>query len=144
MHLYHAAALEVTADLQPTNTGQMARRRILPLGEMTIKMTADVKTVTATEMTTALIHIDPEGDQGADPTLDIKGVTPVAEAILEVLLIHVLQEDITPAGSPGHDPEPDPSPGLGLTGEDQGLIPAPADQDQNQNQGQDQSPFQKP
>ena len=57
IHLYHtaglkvAAGLEVTVDLQPTNTGQRARRRILPLGEMTIKMTADGNTVTATEMT---------------------------------------------------------------------------------------------
>ena len=126
MHLYHAAGLEVTADLQPTNTGQRARKRIPPLREMTIKMTADMNTVTAAKMTTNF-HIDPEGDQGADPTLDIEGVTPDAEAILEVLLIHVLQEDITPAGSPRHDPEPDPSPGLGLTGEDQGLVPAPTD-----------------
>ena len=116
MHLYHVAGLEVTADLQPTNTGQRARR-ILPLREMTIEMTADMNTVTAAEKTTGL-HINPEGDQRADPTLDIKGVTPDAEAILEVLLIHILQEDITPAGGPGHDPEPDPSPGLGLTGED--------------------------
>ena len=113
MHLYHAAGLEVTADLQPTNTGQRARRRILPLGEMTIEMTADVST-------------NPERDQEADPALDIEGVTPDAEAILEVLLIHVLQEDIALAGGPGHNPEPDPSPGLGLTGEDRGLIPAPA------------------
>ena len=84
---------------------------------MTIKMTADTKAETAAEMTVSL-HIDPEGDQGADPTLDIEGVTPDAEAILEVLLIHVLQEDITPAGGPGHNPELDPSPGLGITGED--------------------------
>ena len=102
-------------------------------------MTADVNTVTAAEMTTSL-HINPEGDQEADPTLDIEGVTPDAEAILEVLLIHVLQEDITPAGDPGHDPEPDSSPGLGLTGEDRGFIPPPADQDQNQGQDQDQDP----
>ena len=67
---------------------------------------------------TASLHIDPKGDQGADPTLDIEGVTPDAEVILEVLLIHVLPEDIAPAGGPGHDPEPDPGPGLGLTGED--------------------------
>ena len=57
---------------------------------MTIKMTADVNTVTTAEMTASL-HIDPEGDQGADPALDIEGVTPDAEAILEVLLIHILQ-----------------------------------------------------
>ena len=70
-----------------------------------------------------------DGDHGADPTPDIEGVTPVAEAIPEVLLIHILQEGITPAGGPGHGP--DPGPGLGLTGEDQGLIPALATQDQN-------------
>ena len=97
--------------------------------------TADMNTVKATEMTTGL-HINPERDQGAGLTLDIKGVTPDAEAIPEVLLIHVLQEDITPAGSPGHNLEPDPSPSLGLTGEDQGLVLMPANQDQNQ--GQDQ------
>ena len=117
MHLYHAAGLEVTADLQPTNTGQRARRRNLPLGEMTIKTTVDMNTVTAAEMTAGL-RINPKGDQGADPTLDIEGVTPDAEAIPEVLPIHILQEDIAPAGSPDHDPEPDPGPGLGLTGKD--------------------------
>ena len=117
MHLYHAVGLKVTVDLQQTNTGQRARRRILPLGEVTIEMITDVNTVTVAEMTASL-HIDPKRNQGADPTLDIEGVTPDTEAILEVLLIHVLQKDITPAGSPGHDPEPDPSPGLGLTGED--------------------------
>ena len=105
---------------------------------MTIKATADVNTVTAAEMTTSL-HIDPKGDQEADSTLDIEGVTPDAEAIPEALLIHVLQEDIAPAGGPdhnpepdpgpGYDPEPDPGPGLGLTGEDQGLIPALTDRD---------------
>ena len=79
-------------------------------------MTADVNTVTAAEMTASL-HIDPE-DQGADPTLDIKGVTADTEVILEVLLIHILQEDIAPAGGPGHNLEPDPGPSLGLTGED--------------------------
>ena len=116
MHLYHAAGLEVTAALQPTSTSQRTNRRILPLGEMTIKMTADMNTVTVVEMTASL-HINPKGDQGADPILDIKGVTPDAEVILEVLLIHILQEDISPAGSPGHHPEPDPGPDLGLTGE---------------------------
>ena len=137
MHLYHTAGLEFAVDLQLTNTSQRTRRRILPVREMTIKITADVNTVTAIEMTTSL-HINPEGDQGADPTLDIEGVTPDAEAILEVLLIHILKEDITPAGGPGHDPEPDPGPGLGLTGEDRGLIPTPTNQ--GQNQGQDQVP----
>ena len=44
MHLYHAAGLEVAADLQLTNTSQRTRRRILPLGEMTIKKTADMNT----------------------------------------------------------------------------------------------------
>ena len=57
-------------------------------------------------MTTSL-HINPEGNQGADPTPDIEGVTPDTEAVLEVLLIHILQEGIIPAGGPGHNPEPD-------------------------------------
>ena len=35
---------------------------------------------------TAGLHIDPKGDQGADPALDIEGVTPDAEAIPEVFL----------------------------------------------------------
>ena len=56
---------------------------------MTIKTTADVNTVTVAEMATGL-HIDTKGDQGADLTLDIEGVTLDAEAIPEVLLIHVL------------------------------------------------------
>ena len=117
MHLYHVASLKVAADLQPTNTIQRTRRRILPLTE-------------------AGLPIDPEGDQEADPGPDIKEVTPGAEGTLEVLPIHILLEGITPVGGPGHDPEPDPSPGLGLTGEDRGLIPVPANQDQNQDQDQ--------
>ena len=91
IHLYHAAGLKVTVDLQPTKTSQRTRRRILPLREMTIEMTADVNTVKAAEMTTSL-HIDLERDQGTDLALDIEGVTQDAEAITEVL-IHVLQQD---------------------------------------------------
>ena len=131
MHQFHAAGLKVVMDLQPTNTSQRTRRRILPLGEMTIKMTANTNAE-------AGLPIDPEGDQEADPGPDIEEVTPGAEGAQEVLPIHVLLEGIAPAGSPGHNPEPDPGPGLGLAGEDQGLIPIPANQDQNQ--GQDQDP----
>ena len=111
MHLYHAAGLKVTADLQPTNTGQRTRRRILPLREMTIEMTADTNTE-------AGLPINPEGDQEADPSPDIKEVTPGAEGTQEVLPIHILPEGVAPAGSPGHNPEPDPVPVLGLVGED--------------------------
>ena len=111
MHLYHAAGLEVAADLQPTNTSQRTRRRILPLREMTIEMTADTNTE-------AGLPINPEGDHEADPGPDIKEVTPGTEDAQEVLPIHVLLEGITQAGGPGHDPEPDPGPGLGLTGKD--------------------------
>ena len=127
MHLYHTEGLEVTADLQPTNTSQRTRRRILPLGEMTIETTADTNTE-------AGLPIDPEADQEADLGPDFKEVTPGAEGTKEVLPIHVLLEGISQAGGPGHDPEPDPGPGLGLTGEDQGLIPTTTDQDQNQGQ----------
>ena len=130
MHLYHTTGLKVVADVQPTNTSQRTRRRILPLGEMTIKMTAD-------KNAEAGLPIDPEGDQEADPGPDVK-VTPGAEGTQEVLPIHILLEGMAPAGSPGHNPEPDPSPGLGLTGEDRGLGPIPTDRDQNQ--GQDQDP----
>ena len=110
MHLYHAAGLKVVADLQSTNTSQRTRGRILPLGEMTIKMTADMNAE-------AGLPINPEGDQEADPGPDVKEVTPDVEGIQEVLPIYILLEGITPAGGPGHDPEPDPSPGLGLAGE---------------------------
>ena len=127
MHLYHAAGLKVMADLQPTNTSQRTRRRILPLREMTIEMTADMNAE-------AGLPINSEGDQEADPSPDIKEVTPGAGGAQEVLPIHVLLEGITPAGSQGHDPEPDLSSGLGLTGEDQGLVPVPADQNQDQDQ----------
>ena len=130
VHLYHAAGLKVTVDLQPTNTSRR-KRRILPLGEMTIKMTADMNAE-------AGLPINPEGDQEADPGPDVEEDTPGAEGTQEVLPIHVLLEGIAPAGSPGHDPEPDPGPGLGLAAEDQGLVPVPANRDQNQ--GQDQDP----
>ena len=78
---------------------------------MTIKMTGDTNTE-------AGLPIDPEGHQEADPSPDIEEVTPGTEGAQEVLPIHILQEGIAQAGSPGHDPEPDPSPGLGLTGKD--------------------------
>ena len=119
MHPSHAASLEVTADLQLTNTSQRTRRKILPLTE-------------------AGLLINPEEDQEADPSPDIKEVTPGAEGTQEVLPIHVLLEGIVPAGSQDHDPEADPSPGLGLAGEDWGLIPIPINR--NHNQGQDQDP----
>ena len=99
MHPSHAASLEVIADLQLTNTSQRTRRKILPLIE-------------------ADLPINPEEDQEADPSPDIKEVTPGAEGTQEVLPIHVLLEGIVPSGSPDHDPEADPSPGLGLAGED--------------------------
>ena len=108
MYLYHTASLEVVVDLQPTNTSQRTKRRILPLTE-------------------AGLPIDPEEDQEADPSPDIEEVTPGTEGAQEVLPIHILLEGITPAGGPGHDPEPDPGPGLCLTGQDQGLIPVPTD-----------------
>ena len=91
---------------------------------MTIETTADMNAE-------AGLPIDPEGDQEADPSPDIKEVTPGTEGTQEVLPIHVLLEGIAQAGGPGHDPEPDSSPGLGLTGEGQGLIPAPTNQDQD-------------
>ena len=128
MHLYHTAGLKVAADLQPTNTSQRTRR-ILPLGEMTIKMTADTNTETG-------LPINPEGDQEADPSPDVKEVTTGAEGAQEVLPIHVLLEGIAQAGGPGHDPESDPSPGLGLT-EDRHFIPTPADQNQDQDPGEE-------
>ena len=101
MHPYHAAGLEVTVDLQPTNTSQRTRRRILPLRETTIKTTADMNTE-------AGLPIDPEGDQEADSSPHIEEATPGAEGTQEVLPIHVLLEGITQAGGPGHDPEPGP------------------------------------
>ena len=55
---------------------------------MTIKATADMNAV-------AGFPINPEGDQEADPSPDIKEVTPGAEGVQEVLLIHVLLEGIT-------------------------------------------------
>ena len=93
------ASHEVAADLQPTNTSQRTRRRILPLTE-------------------AGLPIDQEGDQEADPGPDVEEVTPGAEGTQAVLPIHILLEGITPAVGPGHNPEPDPGPGLGLAGED--------------------------
>ena len=101
MHLYHAAGLKVTADLQPTNTSHRTRRRILPLGEMTIEMKADMNVE-------AGLPIDPEGDQDADPSPDVEEVTPGTEGAQEVLSIHVLLEGIAQAGGPGHDLEPVP------------------------------------
>ena len=100
---------------------------------MTIETTADMNTE-------AGLLIDPEEDQEADPSPDIKEVTPGTEGVQEVLPIHILLEGFAPVGSPGHDPEPDHGPGPGLTGEDQGLIPIPADWDQNQGQDQNQDP----
>ena len=58
---------------------------------MTNKMTAKTNTE-------AGLPIDPEG------------------SIHNSICIHILLEGITPADSPGHDPEPDRGPGLGLTG----------------------------
>ena len=110
MHLYHGA------DLQLKNTSQKTRRRILPLIEMIIEMTADMNAE-------AGLPIDPEGDQEADPGPDIEEVTPGTVGAQEVLPIHILLEGIAPAGGPGHDPEPDPSPGLGFAGEDVVTIP---------------------
>ena len=69
MHLYHAAGLKVAVDLQPTNTSQRTRRRILPLREMNIEMTADTNAE-------AGLPTDPEGDQEADPSPDVEEVTP--------------------------------------------------------------------
>ena len=85
MHLYQAASLNVAADLQPTNTSKRARRRILPLGEMTIEMTADMNAE-------AGLPINPEGDQEADPSPDIEEVTPGTEGAQEVLPIHILHK----------------------------------------------------
>ena len=111
MHLYHAAGLKVAADLQLTNTSQRTRRRILPLGEMTIETTADTNAE-------AGLPINPKEDQEADPGPDVNEVTPGTEGTQEDLTIHILLEGITQAGSLGHNPEPDSGPGLGLTGED--------------------------
>ena len=81
---------------------------------MTIEATADMNTA-------AGLPIDPEGDQGADPSADIKEVTPSAEGTQEVLLIHILLEGVTQAEGPDHDPDLGPGPGPAEEG--QGLIP---------------------
>ena len=60
------------ADLQPTKTSQRTRRRILPLRETTIEMTADTNAE-------AGLPIDPEADQEADPGPDVEEVTPGTE-----------------------------------------------------------------
>ena len=86
-------------------------------------MTADTNTAAAIG-TTGSLPINPEGDQGADPGPDVKEVTPSAEGTQEVLLIHVLLEDIAQAEGPDQDPDPDLGPCPGLTEEGQGLIPA--------------------
>ena len=56
---------------------QRTRRRILPLREVTIKMTADTNAE-------AGLPINLEGDQEADPSPDIKEVTPGTEGTQEV------------------------------------------------------------
>ena len=70
-------------------------------------------------------------DQEADPSPDIKEVTPSTEGTQEVLLIHILLEGITQAEGPDHDPDPDLGPGPGLTEEGQGLIPTIINQGQS-------------
>ena len=90
---------------------------------MTIKVTADTNLTTAIG-TISSLPIDPEGDQEADPSPDVKEVTPGTEGTQGVLLTHVLLEDVTQAEGPDHDPDPDLGPGPGLAEEGQGLIPA--------------------
>ena len=84
---------------------------------MTIEKTADMNAV-------AGLPIDPEGDQEADPSPNIKEVTLGTEGTQEVPLIHILLEGIAQAEGPDHDPDPDVGPGPGLAEEGQGLIPA--------------------
>ena len=116
MHQYHPVGLKAAADLQPANSGLISRRRVLPFRGMTIEVTADMNTA-------AGLPINPGGDQEADPSPDIKEVTPGVEGTQEVLFIHVLLEGITQAEGPDHDPDPDLGPGPVLTDEGQGLIP---------------------
>ena len=114
---YHPVGLEATADPQPANSSLITRRRVLPFKGMTIKATADTNAA-------AGLHINPEGDQEADPSPDIEEVTPSTEGTQEVLLIHILLEGITQAEGPDHDPDLDLGPGPGLAEECQGLTPA--------------------
>ena len=100
----------------------MTRRRILPLKEMTIEATPDVNALAAIGTTIGL-STNPKGDQEADPSPDVKEVTPNAGGTQEVLLIHILLEGISQAEGPGHDPDPELGPGPDLIEEGQGLIP---------------------
>ena len=86
---------------------------------MTIEVTADMNAV-------AGLPVDPEGDQDADPSPDVKEVTPSTEGA-QVLLIDILLEGIAQA----EGPDPDLGPGPGLTEEGQGLIPAIVDRGQS-------------
>ena len=127
---YHPVGLKVAADPRPANSSSITRTRVLPFEGMTIEATADLNAATATA-TTGGLPINPEGDQEADPSPDIKEVTPSTENTQGVLLTHILLEGITQAEGPDHDPDPDLGPGLGLAEEGQGLIPAIIDQGQS-------------
>ena len=114
---YHPVGLKAAADPWPANSSPITRRRVLPIGGMTIKATADTNTV-------AGLPIDPEGDQEADPGPDVKEVAPSTEGAQEVLLIYVLLGGITQVEGPDHNPDPDLGPGPGLTEGGHSLIPA--------------------
>ena len=124
MHQYHQVDPKATADPQPANTSPIIRRRVLPFEEMAIKKIADMNTA-------AGLPINPEGDQEADPSPDVKEVTPGTEGTQEVLLIHILLEGITQAEGPDYNPDPDLGQGPGLTEEGQGLAPTIIDQGQS-------------
>ena len=119
---YHPVGLKAAADPQPANSSPITRRRVLPFKGTTIKAIAGSNAATATG-TTGGLPIDPEEDQEADPSPDIKEVTPSTEGAQEVLLTHILLEGIAQAEGPNHDPDPDLGPGPGFTEEGQGLIP---------------------
>ena len=121
MHQYHPVCLIATADPWPANSSLITRRRVLPFEGTTIEATADTNAAAAIG-TTGGLPVNPERDQEADPSPDIKEVTPSTEGTQDVLLINILLEGITQAEGPGHDP--DLGPGPGLTEEGQGLIPA--------------------
>ena len=77
MHQYRPVGLEAATDPWPANSSSITRRRVLPFRGMTIKVTADMNAA-------AGLPIDPEGDQEADPSPDIKEVTPDTEGAQEV------------------------------------------------------------
>ena len=87
MHQYHPVGLEAAADPWPANSS-LITRRVLPIKGMTIEATADPNAATAIG-TTGSLHLNPEGDQEADPSPDVKEVTPGTEGAQGILLSQV-------------------------------------------------------